>query len=165
MKRPCFIEKFSVKSSTSTREIGNLPEDYSCKNTIKKHTADFQRLNNELVKCRRRIHAIEDASPWPLSKDWEIRVDEANFDQPPDRGGGRVYFCNHKEQRTTFEVPPPPEPGEKQFSPTSMPEYRALMGTIVKLVEQCFTIKTQLERCTIVKGSIDSGANHDLCSM
>ncbi|CAB9520022.1 Probable helicase DDB_G0274399 [Seminavis robusta] len=128
--------------------------------TIERHKNELVNLNNEITKCRRRIHAIEGACPWPLSKDWEIRVDEVNFDADFAQGGGRVYFVNHREKATTFEVPPPPEPGENQYKATAMPEYRALMASVVKLVEQCFTIKTQLERCTIVKGSIDRGANH-----
>lgn len=129
--------------------------------TINKHKTELQNLNMEITKCRRRVHAIEGAVPWPLCRDWEIRIDEENFDNDFLRGGiGRVYYVNHREEKTTFEMPPPPEPDEQQYSATSMPEYRALMSSIVKLVEQCFTIKSHLERCTIVKSSIDSGANH-----
>eukprot|EP00751_Fragilariopsis_kerguelensis_P048090 CAMPEP_0171046970 /NCGR_PEP_ID=MMETSP0736-20130129/49924_1 /TAXON_ID=186038 /ORGANISM="Fragilariopsis kerguelensis, Strain L26-C5" /LENGTH=618 /DNA_ID=CAMNT_0011498257 /DNA_START=148 /DNA_END=2004 /DNA_ORIENTATION=- len=98
-------------------------------------TTDFFRYS----EMRKKIHAISNASPWPLVKDWEIRVDEENFDQT-----GRVFFVNHKDKSTTFECPPPPEPGETQFPARSMPEYRVYMSRIVKLVENYFTIKSNL---------------------
>ena len=116
---------------------------------------ELQRISADIAKCRRRVHAIAKASEWPLSKEWEIRVDEETFEET-----GRVYFVNHKEQTTTYECPPPPEPGEMQFHARSMPEYRAFMARIVKLVESYFSIKSNLERCTIVKGSLENGANH-----
>ena len=107
------------------------------------------------MKCRKRIHAITNASPWPLGKDWEIRVEEENFDET-----GRVFFVNHKDHSTTYECPPPPEPGERQFFARSMPEYRAFMARTVKLVESYFNMKTNLEQSTIVKGSLGNGARH-----
>jgi senataxin len=115
---------------------------------------ELQRITNDIVKCRKRIHAVTNASPWPLGKDWEIRVDEETFDET-----GRVYFVNHKEQMTTFECPPPPEPGETQFQSRSMPEYKAFMSRSVKLVESYFNIKSNLELATIVKGSMGNGAS------
>ena len=116
---------------------------------------ELQRITGDIAKCRRRAHAIINASPWPLAKDWEIRVDESTFDET-----GRVYFVNHKDQSTTYEVPPPPEPGETHFQARSMPEYKAFMARIVKLVESHFALKSNLDRCTIVKGSLENGANH-----
>lgn len=77
---------------------------------------ELQRITTDIVKCRKRIHAIANASPWPLGKDWEIRIDETTFDET-----SRVYFVNHREHATSFECPPPPEPGETQFHPRSMP--------------------------------------------
>ena len=124
-------------------------------NSILGFRSELQRISSDIVKLRKRAHAIESASQWPLSRDWEIRIDEASFDQ-----SGTAYFVNHRDQVTTYECPPPPEPGESQFPATSMPEYRAFMGRIVKLVESYFSIKNNLERCTIVKGSLESGANH-----
>ena len=94
-------------------------------------------------------------SPWPLAKHWEIRVEESTFDET-----GRVFFVNHKDQSTTFECPPPPEPEEAQFSARQMPEYRAFMSRTVKLVESYFNVKTNLEQSTIVKGSMGNGARH-----
>lgn len=115
---------------------------------------ELQRITMDITQLRKRVNAIANACPWPLSKDWEIRIDDDSFDET-----GRVYFLNHKEKTTTFEMPPPPEPGEAQFQCTAMPEYRSYMSRIVKLVESYFSVKTNLERCTIVKGAIDHGAN------
>jgi senataxin len=116
---------------------------------------ELQRISADIVRCRRRVHAIANASAWPLAKDWEIRVEEDTFEET-----GRVFFVNHKDQTTTYECPPPPEPGETQFPPRSMPEYRAFMARVVKLVESYFAVKSNLERSIIVKGSLESGANH-----
>ena len=116
---------------------------------------ELQRISADIVKCRKRVHAIANASSWPLSKDWEIRVDENSFEET-----GRVYFVNHKDHTTTYECPPPPEPGETHFAARSMPEYRAFMARIVKLVETYFAVKSNLERSIIVKGSSENGADH-----
>ncbi|VEU37291.1 unnamed protein product [Pseudo-nitzschia multistriata] len=124
-------------------------------NSIAGFRMELQRITTDIMKCRKRIHAITNASPWPLGKDWEIRVDEESFDET-----GRVFFVNHKDHTTTYECPPPPEPGEKQFHPRNMPEYHAFMGRTVKLVESYFRIKTNLEQATITKGSIGAGARH-----
>ena len=124
-------------------------------NSIAGFRLELQRISSDIVNCRKRIHAITNASPWPLAKDWEIRIDEDTFDE-----SGRCYFINHKEQKTTFECPPPPEPGVTQFPPRSMPEYRVYISRIVKLVENFFTIKSNLEQSTIVKGSMGNGSRH-----
>jgi senataxin len=78
-------------------------------NSIIGYRTELQRITTDIVKCRKRIHAIANASPWPLSRDWEIRIDEESFDET-----GRVFFVNHIEKNTTFECPPPPEPGESK---------------------------------------------------
>lgn len=116
---------------------------------------ELQRISGDIVRLRRRCHAIASASSWALGKDWEIRVEEHAFDET-----GRVYFVNHKTQNTSYECPPPPESGETQFPARSMPEYRAFMQRIVKSVEGYFAVKSNLERSVIVKGSLESGANH-----
>tara|TARA_B110001450_G_C17437309_1_gene406423 strand:- start:145 stop:648 length:504 start_codon:yes stop_codon:yes gene_type:complete len=41
-----------------------------------------------------------------------------------------------------------------------MPEYRVYISRIVKLVENFFTIKSNLEQSTIVKGSMGNGSRH-----
>ena len=119
------------------------------------YRVELSRITTDISGLRRRLHAIQHASPYPLSKNWEIRVDEDSFDET-----GRVYFVNHKEEMTTYEVPPPPEPGETHFPSTSMPEYRAYLSRIVKLVESYFSIKSNLEQCTIIKSAFDNGANN-----
>jgi len=122
--------------------------------SIAGYRAELSRIMNDLTALRRRAHAIETASPWPVSSDWEIRIDEDAFEQI-----GKAYFVNHQQQQTTYEIPPPPEPGAEQWKTTSMPEYRAYVSRIVKQVESFFSMKTHLERCTIVQASMNSGAN------
>jgi senataxin len=114
--------------------------------TIASYKMELQRIQTNLTRLRHRVHALEKASPWPLSKDWEIRIDEPTFEET-----GRVFFVNHKDKMTTFEVLPPPEPGEKQYVATSMPEYHSCMQQIVKLVENFNSITTKLERCSIIQ--------------
>lgn len=116
---------------------------------------ELSRITQDIAKLRRRCAAILNACPYPLGQAWEIRVDDETFDEIP-----RVFFVNHKEMSTTFERPPPPEPGEAMFEAKSMPEFRSFMSRIVKLVESYFNIKSELERCTIVKSSTEAGANH-----
>lgn len=130
-------------------DIGRL------ESSIDGYRMELTRITQDIARLRRRVHAIVAASPWPLSRDWEIRIHEETFDET-----GRVFFVNHKEKTTSYEVPPPPEPGETQFPATAMPEHRSFLSRIVKLVENYFSVKTNLERCTIVKGSLDNGANH-----
>lgn len=129
-------------------DIGRL------ESSINGFRVELQRITQDIGQVRRKIQAMKSACDWPLSKDWEIRIEEGQFDSPE-----RVYFVNHKEKITTYEVPPPPEPDEQQFPVTSMPEYRSYVGRIVKLVESYFSVKTHLERCTIVQGGLQHGAN------
>jgi senataxin len=123
--------------------------------SVNGYRMELSRINQDITKNRKRLHAIQTASTYSLSKDWEIRVDDETFDET-----GRVYYVNHKTQDTTYELPPPPGPGEVQFPATSMPEYRTYLSRICKLVENYFSVKQHLERCTIIKGGLDNGANH-----
>jgi senataxin len=116
--------------------------------------SELSRITQDIARLRRRCAAILTACPYPLAQGWEIRIHEETFDET-----SRVYFVNHKEQATTYECPPPPEPGEAHFEAKSMPEYREYMARIVKLVESFFNVKSELERCTIVKSSTEAGAN------
>lgn len=86
--------------------------------SIAGYRSELSRISKDIANLRRRVHAMSTASPWPLARDWEIRVDEETFEET-----GKVYFVNHKLKVTTYAVPPSPEPGETQFSATSMPEY------------------------------------------
>jgi senataxin len=124
--------------------------------TISGYKMELQRIQTNLARLRKRVHALAKASPWPLSKDWEIRIDENTFEET-----GRVYFVNHREKKTSYQVPPPPEPGEKQYLATAMPEYRSYMQQIVKLVENFNSITTKLERCTIIQNGGSSRGGSD----
>ena len=149
----------AVKDVALETEVDQILTDNSdvqqLENSIAGYRMELQRITTDILKCRKRIHAITNASPWPLEKGWEIRVEEDNFDE-----SGRVFFVNHKDHTTTYECPPPPEPGETQVLARSMPEYRAFMSRTVKLVESYFRIKSNLEQSTIVKGSMGNGAKH-----
>lgn len=62
---------------------------------------ELQRITSDIAKCRRKAHAIVNASPWPLARDWEIRcLPDDDVGNTPGNAP-RVYFVNHKEQRTT----------------------------------------------------------------
>jgi senataxin len=149
----------SVKDVALETKVDQILAENSDAGELESSIAGFrmelQRITTDIVKCRKRIHAIANASEWPLSRDWEIRVDEETFDET-----GRVYFVNHKEKTTTYECPPPSEPGETQYFSRSMPEYRAFMARVVKLVESYFNIKSNLEQATLIKGSMGNGASN-----
>ena len=125
----------------------DLPKLEKAVNSFK---AEVSRIQRDIGKLRRRIAALEGASPWPLAKDWEIRVDSS------DEENLKIYFVNHKEQTTTYECPPPPEPGEKHFMARSMPEHRSFTGQLVKLVDRFTNINSKLERATLLQ---DQSAN------
>ena len=129
--------------------------------SIAGYRMELSRISQDMFKLRQRLHAMTSACSWPLSRDWEIRVEEEPSDSSNSNSVGRVYYVNHRDKTTTYEVPPPPEPGETQFPATSMPEYRTYVSRLVRLVENYFSIKTHLERCTIIKGGMDQGANHN----
>lgn len=109
------------------------------------YKTELSRLHSDINKLRPRLHAITMASPWPLCKDWEIRTD-TKFEKT-----GKVFFVNHKDKTTTYECPPPPEPGEKQFHANAMPEYRAFVAQLVKLIERYNKMTLKLERYSIVE--------------
>ena len=119
---------------------------------INGYRAELQRIQSDIVKLRKRIHALTNSSPYPLSQDWEARIDETNFDAT-----GMIYFVNHKDKSTSYEVPPPPEPGQKQFPISSMPEYRTYVGRIVKLVERHNSITSKLEKYRLAQSLVNRG--------
>jgi senataxin len=120
--------------------------------SIAGYKMELQRIQSDISKIRARLLALTKASPWPLSKDWEIRIDEDTFEHT-----GRVYFVNHIEKKTSYECPPPPEPDETQYEATAMPEYRSYMARVVKLYESYNSITTKLERCTITQQGLNGG--------
>jgi len=145
----------SISLETKINQILAEVDVAQVESAIMGYKMELQRISKDITALRRRCHAIIEASLWPLGKDWEIRVDEETFEET-----GRCFFVNHKEQSTTYECPPPPEPGELQFPARAMPEYRAFMQRIVKSVESYFSIKSSLEQNVIMKGSVEAGANH-----
>jgi senataxin len=114
---------------------------------------ELGRISEEIGALRKRLQAIRTAAPHDLGKDWEIRIEESTFGQT-----GRAFFVNHKLQQTTYDIPPPPDPGETTFPATSMPEHKVFVSRIIKLFESHSSIKTSLDRYTIVKGGFENGA-------
>lgn len=126
-------------------------------NTIEGYKSECRRIHADIAKLRTRMNSIKSAAPYPLAKSWEIRVEDDSFEST-----GRAFFVNHKQKLTTFEVPPPPEPGERHFSATAMPEYKAFLSRVVKLVERYNNISTKLERyglCQNVAVALKGGRN------
>lgn len=115
-------------------------------NTIEGLKGECRRIHGDITKLRQRMNAMKTAAPYPLSKDWEIRIDEES-DVP------RVYFVNHKDKTTTYEVPLPPEPGERHFTARAMPEYKAFVSRVVKLVERYNSINTKIERYCLCRNA------------
>ena len=122
-------------------------------NMIEGYKAECRRIHSDITKLRQRMHAVKNAAGYPLAKEWEIRVDEDTL---------RVYFVNHKTKMTTYEVPPPPEPGQRHFPAEAMPEYKAFVSRVVKMVERYNNISTKLERyslCRDVSTAVQGGSN------
>ncbi len=117
-------------------------------NTIEGYKAECRRIHTDIVKLRQRMNTMKTAAPYPLAKNWEIRVDEQTLDGIP-----RVYFVNHKDKSTTYEVPPPPEPGERHFPARAMPEYKAFVSKVVKMTERYNGIATKLERYSLCRNA------------
>lgn len=146
----------AVRAVSLDTKVDTILEDHSdlgrLDSSINGYKHELQRISMDIADLRRKLQLIKSACAWPLSKDWEIRIDDSEATE-------RAYFVNHREKVTTYEVPPPPEPDEDQFPATSMPEYRSYVSRVVKLVESFFTVKTHMERCTIIQGGAQHGAN------
>lgn len=146
------IEVKDVALETQVDQIFSEHSDLGkLESSLMGYKMELQRIQTDIHRLRKRIMAITKASPWPLSKNWEIRIDDT-FEET-----GRVYFVNHKEKLTSYECPPPPEPDEMKFEATAMPEYRSYMGQIVKLYENYNSITSKLERCTIIQAALNGG--------
>mmetsp|Transcript_14860 Transcript_14860/g.42847 ORF Transcript_14860/g.42847 Transcript_14860/m.42847 type:complete len:1072 (-) Transcript_14860:2242-5457(-) len=115
------------------------------------YRSELQRIQQDIFKLRKRIQALSRGVPYPLSQDWEARCDESDFEIR-----GAIYFVNHKEHMTTYELPPPPEPGEAQYTISSMPEFRTYTGRIVKLVERHNSIVSKLEKYKLAQSLVVS---------
>ena len=148
------IEKRVNEYLMELSDVGRLD------NSMNGYNVELSRVTRDINDLRRRLRAIQQACTWPLSRNWEIRIHEETFENT-----GRVFFVNHADKTTTFQVPPPPEPGEPQYPATSMPEYRSYLSRIVKLVESYYTVKSHLERCKIIKAGIENGSRENQVRM
>lgn len=66
-----------------------------------------------------------------LSRDWEIRIDEVNFET-----NQRVMYVNHKTKKVQLTCPPRPNEDEDIYPTDQMPHYRGCMSALVKYVER-----------------------------
>ena len=120
-------------------------------NTIEGYKAECRRIHSDIVKLRERMTAMKKATPYPLAKEWEVRIDE---------NACRVFYVNHKDKRTTYECPPPPEEGQRHFHVTAMPEYKSFLGQVVKLVERYNNLSMNADRyalCQNVASELKGG--------
>lgn len=121
--------------------------------TVDGYKTECRRLHAEIAKLRHCMNAMKNAASYPLAKDWEIRINEDT---------AQVYFVNHKEKTTTFDTPPPPEPGQRHFPAEAMPEYKKYVSRVVKMVERYNNFCTKIERyslCSEVATAIQGGVN------
>jgi senataxin len=108
--------------------------------------SELSRLQIEIHSFRCRLMAMLRACDYPLPTEWEIRCDDAL----------KITFVNHLERHTTYECPPPPEPGESFRSVKSQPEYKLYQSRLVKLVDRFASISSKLERYGLLNKSNDS---------
>lgn len=144
VKDVCLEEKVE---SYITKSIDLTQLDIS----IEGYNTECRQINSDITMLRQRMHAMKKAVSYPLAKEWEMRIDKST---------ARIYFVNHKDKSTTYEAPPPPEPGQKHFPPEAMPEYKEFVGRVVKLIERNNKISTQLDRlylCREVPTAIKGG--------
>jgi len=108
--------------------------------------SELSRLQIEIHSFRCRLMAMLRACDYPLPTEWEIRCDDVF----------KITFVNHLERRTTYECPPPPEPGESFRPVKSQPEYKLYQARLVKLVDRFASISSKLERYGLLKKSNDN---------
>lgn len=144
VKDVCLEDK--VEQYLSDLDVSKL------ENTIEGFRGECRRIHSDITKLRQRMNAMKQAAPYPLSKDWEIRIDESEMP--------RVYFVNHKDKITTYEVPPPPEPGERHYPARAMPEYKAFVTKVVKMVERYNNINTKIERYSLCRAAAAVASTH-----
>jgi len=96
--------------------------------------------------------------PYEISADWEIRIDETNFES-----SGRVLFVNHKSKTTTFDIPPKVRPTETPCIIQKMPHWVSLLKSLTKYVERHNNESSSLEKYIILqnaaKAKIETGAS------
>ena len=127
---------------------------------IQVYTVEIREVTQQINRVQKRARALHDACPWELSKDYEIRIDEATFDQNP-----KAFFVNHVEQKTSYDLPPPPEPGQKSFHARTMPEYRFYISQLVSLIEKFFYLNGKLERYSLLNSTTAASSDRTSKSM
>lgn len=100
---------------------------------------ELRRLQGEIQNLQVRVRLIARSTPYFLSRDWEIRVDEASF-----KVEKRVVFLNHKTKKVQLTRPPKPNPGEELLPTDQMPHYRSFMSNIVKYIERYNDLHSKL---------------------
>ncbi len=139
-----------VKDVSLESKVNHLMSDMEdagkVQSAVTMYRTELGRIQTTIHQTRRRLMALLAACEYPLALEWEIRCDE-NL---------QVYFVNHLEQRTTFECPPPPEPGEKFREIKAMPEYKMFMSQLVKMVDRFASISSKVDRYGLVKKAGDS---------
>uniref|UniRef100_A0A7S3QDL7 WW domain-containing protein n=1 Tax=Chaetoceros debilis TaxID=122233 RepID=A0A7S3QDL7_9STRA len=144
----------SVKNVSLETQVDHLLSEMDDAGKIQSAVAGYKselsRIQMEIHQHRRKLTAILRACDYPLALEWEIRVVE-NL-QP--------VFVNHSEKRTTYECPPPPEPGEKHRQASSSPEFKVYNSQLVKLVDRFTNINSKLERYILMSKKTDSLRDH-----
>jgi hypothetical protein len=133
--------------------ITNSMDVAKLESTVEGYKEECRRLHSDIAKLRHCMNAMKSAVSYPLEKDWEIRIKEDT---------AQVYFVNHKDKTTTFDIPPPPEIGQRHFPAEAMPEYKKFISRIVKMVERYNKFCTKIERyslCSGVAAAMQGGAN------
>ena len=139
-----------VKDVSLESKVHDLMSDMEdagkVQSAVSMYKSELSRIQNNIHKTRRRLMAILSACDYPLASEWEIRCDDSLH----------IHFVNHNEKRTTFETPPPPEPGESFREAKVMPEYKLYMTQLIKLVDRFASISSKLDRYGLMKKPGDS---------
>lgn len=139
------VKDVSLKSRVNDL-MSDMEDAGKVQNAVTLYKTELGRIQTNIHHTRRRLMAILGSCEYPLAMEWEIRCDEAL----------KVHFVNHLEKRTTFECPPPPEPGERFREAKAMPEYKMYMTQVVKLVDRFASISSKLDRYGLVRKAGDS---------
>ena len=139
--------------------------------TIESGRKELKQLVKEIQKIKVRIQSLVDASPYGISEDWEIRINEEAND------AFRILFVNHRvsdpyfpfylhyiihsnlipylfpsqSKTTTFDIPPKVRPTEKALSIKQLPHYVALLKSLTKCVEKHNNKSSLLEKYIILQ--------------
>jgi len=88
------------------------------------------------------------ATTFPLSRDWEIRIDEGNFET-----NQRVVYVNHTSKKVQLTCPPRSNPGVELYPTDQMPHYRGCMTSLVKYIERHNDLHSKLLQLILVQNT------------